>query len=70
PSLVGTPGGYGAAGLLLNITAMNRDTAFTLRSEYGIANLWVSLDYRYLKTFNEDLDFSSNILGAGIVADY
>lgn len=70
PSLVGTPGGYAAAGMLLNITAMNRDTAFTLRSEYGIANLWVSLDYRYLKTFNEDLDFSSNIIGAGIVADY
>lgn len=70
PSVVGTPGGYAAAGMLINITAMNRDTAFTLRSEYGIANLWVSLDYRYLKTFNEDLDFSSNIIGAGIVADY
>ncbi|WP_374077418.1 hypothetical protein [Bdellovibrio bacteriovorus] len=70
PSAVGTPGAYGAAGMLFNISAINRETAFTLRSEYGIANLWVSLDYRYLSTFNEDLDFSSNIVGAGIVVDY
>lgn len=70
PSGVGTPGAYGAGGLLFNITAMNREAAFTIRSEYGISNLWVSLDYRYLKTFNEDLDFSSSIIGAGITADY
>ncbi|WP_413943931.1 hypothetical protein [Bdellovibrio sp. HCB-162] len=70
PSAVGTPGAYGAAGMLFNISAMNRDTAFTLRSEYGISNLWVSLDYRYLNTFNEDLDFTSSIVGAGVVVDY
>lgn len=70
PSAVGTPGAYGAAGLLLNISAVDRETAFVLSSEYGIANLWVSLEYRYLQTFNEDLDFSSNIIGAGISVDY
>lgn len=70
PSGVGTPGAYGAGGLLFNITAMNRETAFTIRSEYGISNLWVSVDFRYLKTFNEDLDFNSSIIGAGITADY
>lgn len=70
PSAVGTPGVYGAAGMLFNISAMDRSTAFTLRSEYGIANLWVSLDYRYLNTFNEDLNFTSSIIGAGVVVDY
>ncbi|WP_413569376.1 hypothetical protein ACLWBD_02185 [Bdellovibrio sp. HCB117] len=70
PSAVGTPGAYGAAGLLINISAMDRETAFTLKSEYGISNLWVSLDYRYLQTFNEDLDFTSGIAGAGITVDY
>ncbi|MGZ3775734.1 MAG: hypothetical protein ACXVCY_18075 [Pseudobdellovibrionaceae bacterium] len=70
PNAVGVPGAYGAGGILFNISAINRDTAFTLKSEYGIANLWVSLDYRYLATFNEELDFSSNIIGAGIAVDY
>lgn len=70
PTAVGTPGAYGAAGLLLNVSAADRETAFTLSSEYGIANLWVSLEYRYLQTVSEDLDFSSNIIGAGISVDY
>ncbi|MBV2168945.1 MAG: hypothetical protein KUL82_09575 [Bdellovibrio sp.] len=70
PSGVGTPGAYGSAGMLFNVSAVDRETAFTLSSEYGIANLWVSVDYRYLQTFNEDLDFSSSIIGAGIVVDY
>lgn len=70
PSLVGTPGAYGGAGMMFNISAINRETAFTLRSEYGISNLWVSVDYRYLNTFSEDVDFTSNIIGAGIIVDY
>lgn len=70
PSLVGTPGVYGAGGLLFNITAMNRDTAFTLSSEYGINNLWVSVEYRQLQTFTEDVDFSGGIMSAGVAVDY
>lgn len=70
PAMVGTPGAYGAAGMLFNLSAADRETAFVLSSEYGIANLWVGLEYRFLKTVTEDLDFSSNILGAGIVVDY
>lgn len=70
PSAVGTPGAYGAAGVMLNVSAADRETAFILSSEYGIANLWVSLEYRYLKTLNEELDFSSNIISAGISVDY
>ena len=70
PSLVGTPGVYGAGGLLFNVSAMSRDTAFTLSSEYGIKNLWISLEYRQLQTFTEDVDFSSGIVSAGVAVDY
>jgi hypothetical protein len=70
PSKNGSPGVYGGGGLMFNISAINRETAFTLQSEYGIQNLWVTLDAKYLKTFNEDLDFSSSVLGAGITCDY
>ena len=67
---VGTFGAYGAVGGLLNISAMDRSTAFTLKNEYGVANLWVNLEYRYLKSFSDDVDFSSSIIGAGIAVDY
>lgn len=70
PSVVGTPGVYGAGGLLFNIAAMSDDTAFTLSSEYGINNLWLSLEYRQLQTFSEDVDFSGGIIGAGVTVDY
>lgn len=70
PSLVGTPGVYGAGGLLFNVSAMSRDTAFTLSSEYGIKNLWISLEYRQLQTFTDDVDFSSGIVAAGVTVDY
>lgn len=70
PSLVGTPGVYGAGGLLFNVSAMSSDTAFTLSSEYGIHNLWLSLEYRQLQTFSEDVDFSGGIVGAGVTVDY
>lgn len=70
PSILGTPGFYGGGGLLFNVSAIGRDTAFTLSSEYGIRNLWVTLDYRYLATTDESLDFTSSIIGAGIGVDY
>lgn len=70
PNVVGTPAAYGAGGLLINITAMSRSAAFSLNNEYGIKNLFVGLEYRRLQTFNEDLDFSSNIISAGVAVDY
>ncbi|MDG0817054.1 hypothetical protein [Bdellovibrio svalbardensis] len=70
PKAVGTPGVYGAGGMMFNVSAFDRNTAFTLRNEYGISNLWLTAEYRYLKTFNEDLDFTSNIITLGIGVDY
>lgn len=67
---VGTPGAFGGGGILFNISGVDQETAFTLRNDYGIANLYVSLDYKYSTTFSEDLDFTSHMIGAGIVADY
>ncbi|WP_413559756.1 hypothetical protein [Bdellovibrio sp. HCB209] len=67
---VGTPAAYGGGGLLFNISALDKETSFTLRSEYGVQNLWATLEYRYLKSFSEDVDFSSNVISAGISMDY
>jgi hypothetical protein len=69
-NLVGTPAAYGGGGLLINVGAIDRDTAFTLRSEYGVTNLWVSLEYRYLNSFSDDVKFESNVISAGLTMDY
>lgn len=70
PSLTGTPAAYGGAGLLLSVTNWDRETAFTLWSEYGIANMWVNLDYRRAQSFSEDVDVSSNSLNLGLTFDF
>lgn len=70
PNATGAPGGYGAGGLMFSISAMDRETAFNLSSEYGISNLWISAEYRYLKTFNDAINFSSSIMNVGIAVDY
>lgn len=67
---VGVWAGYGAAGGLINISAINSDTAFALDNEYGIANLWLSIEYRYVKAARVDLDVSASIISFGIAADY
>ena len=70
PHAVGTPGVYGAGGLLVNISHLDRETAFTLKNEYDITNLWATAEFRYLKTFNEEIDFTSSIISLGIAIDY
>jgi len=69
-TLSGTPAAYGAAGLMFSITAIDKSVAFTLDSEYGVGNLWLVAEYRYLKSFSEDLDFNGGIMSLGISADF
>lgn len=66
----GTPAGYGAGGLMFNITALDKQMAFNLDAEYGIGNLWLVAEYRYQKSFSEDLDFTGGIMSLGISADF
>lgn len=70
PSFTGVPGAYGAGGLLFNISRLSADTAFNLRSEYGVQNLWIMAEYRYLATFDDALDFTSGIVNVGVAVDY
>lgn len=67
---VGTPAAYGAGGLMINLTALNRDLAFVMDREYGFSNLWLTAEYRINQSFSEDLDVSSDQISIGIGADY
>lgn len=70
PKAVGTFGGYGAAGAMINLTAMDRQMAFNLFSEYGVAAMWFVMEFRRQQVFSQDLDVSANIINAGVSVDY
>jgi hypothetical protein len=67
---VGVAAGYGGGGVMFNISAFDRETAFTLESEYGLHNIWISGDYRYVAAANNSLDVSASIISIGLVMDY
>jgi hypothetical protein len=69
-NFTGTAAGYGAGGLMFNIVALSKDLGFILDSEYGVGGLWVTAEYRYLKSFSEDLDFSGSIVSLGVSAEF
>lgn len=69
-NFTGTPAAYGAGGMMFNITAFDKEMAFNLDAEYGVGNLWLVAEYRYQKSFSEDLDFTGGIMSLGISADF
>lgn len=70
PHGVGTPAAYGGGGLMFNITSWSKEIAFTMDTEYGIANMWFVGEYRYIAGLNQDLDVTSSFLNFGIAVDY
>ncbi|MBC7466629.1 MAG: hypothetical protein H7256_11615 [Bdellovibrio sp.] len=70
PNFTGGFGFYGAGGLLINLTAMDRETAQELNSEYGIGNLWLSLEFKAVEVEAETFKFSSQFFNAGVSFDF
>jgi hypothetical protein len=67
---VATPALFGGGGMLFNISAFDRETSFTLASEYGVQNIWLSIEARYIQALNVNLDVSGTLISAGLVLDY
>ena len=70
PNAIGGLGFYATGGLLLNIGALDRDTGFQLESEYGISNMWVSLEFKVIEVSNSAFGFSNKYLNAGLSFDF
>lgn len=69
-SVIGSPAAYGAGGLMLNLTAFDKQTAFIFDREYGINSLWLTAEFRLYQSFSDDLDMSSNVINFGVTVDY
>lgn len=70
PAFLGTPAAYGSGGLMFNITAWDKDIAFTMDREYSISNMWLTAEVKVIKSLNEDIDLSTNFFNLGISVDY
>lgn len=60
----------GGGGLLISISRMDPRGAFVLGQEYGIADMWLTLDARVMQGLNSDVDFTSTILSLGMTVDF
>lgn len=67
---VGTASVFGSGGMLLNLTAIDKELAFKMDREYGFSQLWITAEYRRIQSFDKDLDITSNQISVGLGADY
>jgi hypothetical protein len=65
-----TPAAGGGGGVLLNISRWDQRGAFTMSNDYGVTDLWLNIEARYLSGLRKDLDFTTSILSVGITVDY
>lgn len=70
PAFLGTPAAYGSGGVMFNITAWDKEIAFSMDREYGISNMWLTAEFKGIQSLNEDIDLSTSFFNIGISVDY
>ena len=70
PNFTGGLGFYAAGGALLNLSKINTEDAFDLNSEYGIGNLWFSIEYRITEVNTDAFTFQNRYVNGGISFDF
>jgi hypothetical protein len=70
PAFGGAPAAGGGGGLLFSISRLDAESAFRLSEEYGIADMWIVVEARAMKGLSQDVDFTSQTINAGIMADF
>ena len=69
-SATGGVGFYGTAGALLNVSIFDSETSLTLDSEYGIGNLWINLEFKYINVSAETFDYQNAFVQGGMSFDF
>ncbi len=65
-----TFGGAAGGGVLISVSRWAPASAFQLRSEYGINDLWVHLEGRAVIGFDQSIDISQNLFSMGATFDF
>lgn len=70
PTVAGSLAGFGAAGMLVSVGRWDAYTGPMLQSEYGIANMWINFEFRYLGAVTTAIDFSGSYFTVGMTVDF
>jgi hypothetical protein len=70
PTVAGAPAIGGGGGVHFSITAFDPQGAFILDREYGIADMYVTLEAQVLKGVSSDIDFSTQMVNLGVTVDF
>jgi hypothetical protein len=65
-----SPAVGGGGGVNISITRWDHKTAFLMDREYGVSDMWMTVEARLMQGLRTDLDFTSTIVSAGISVDY
>ena len=60
----------GGGGLHFSISRLDPAGAFTLDREYGVADMWLTVDARVMQGLDTDVDFSGETISVGITVDF
>lgn len=66
----GAPALGGGGGVHLSISRLDAARAFTLDREYGVADMWFTIEGRVVKGLYASTDFSSEMVSLGITVDF
>jgi hypothetical protein len=69
-TLAGSAAVGGGGGIHFNVTRWDPEGAFRLDTEWGITDMWLTLELRVMKGLKPEIDFTSTTLQAGITVDY
>ncbi len=70
PQFTAAPGFYGAGGVLFNLSQLDDESGYALDSEYGISNLWLSLEFKVIEVNSDSFTFSNQYANLGISFDF
>lgn len=70
PKFAGAPAAAFGGGIHIGISRLDLHSSFILSKEYGVADVWLTLDARVLAGLREDLNFSTQTISAGFTVDY
>lgn len=60
----------GGGGIHLSISRLDPASAFTLDREYGIADMWFTLEARLMQGLDKSKDFTNQTISLGVTLDY
>ncbi len=70
PSFAAAPAAGGGGGLMFNVSRLDAQSAFNLSQEYGIADMWLTVEAIAMQGLSNDIDFSNQLISAGIQVDF